>query len=103
MHLHQRVGLLLLLEDGGCGLVVLWRVSTGILSDASGDAYILLLSAGGVSVSLLVAVSCSEAGGDITYFDRSGFGLVCSGSADMLLMCLSVVLRELLLWCRERL
>jgi len=25
MHLHQRIGLLLLLEDGCCSLVILWR------------------------------------------------------------------------------
>lgn len=55
--LHQRVWLLLLLEDGSCGLVVLWRISKGGLRRVFGSAYILGLSAIGVPGVLLVAVA----------------------------------------------
>jgi hypothetical protein len=44
-HLHQGVGLLLLLEDGCCDLVVLWRVSISDLSMMSSGTYALRLSA----------------------------------------------------------
>jgi uncharacterized membrane protein len=43
--LHQGVGLLLLLKDGCCDLVVLWRVSISDLSMMSSGTYALGLSA----------------------------------------------------------
>lgn len=44
-YLHEGVGLLLLLEDGCCDLVVLWRVSVCDLSIMSSCTYALGLSA----------------------------------------------------------
>jgi hypothetical protein len=56
-YLHQGVWLLLLLEDGSRGLIVLWRISKGSRRNVFGDAYILGLSAIGVPEMLLVAVA----------------------------------------------
>ena len=64
MHSHERVGLLLLLENGSRSLVNLWRISKGDLSEAFGDAYILVLGARTISAFLLAASSYCEAGGD---------------------------------------
>ena len=53
MHLHERVWLLLLLENGSRGLVVLWRVSKGNHGKVFGNAYVFGLGAIGVSEDLL--------------------------------------------------
>jgi hypothetical protein len=53
---HERVGLLLLLENGSRGLVNLWRVSKGEPSEAVGDAYVLVLLPRTISVILLATV-----------------------------------------------
>jgi hypothetical protein len=56
VHSHERVGLLLLLENGSRGLVNLWRVSKGDLSEAFGDAYVLGCGAGTISGLLLATL-----------------------------------------------
>ena len=52
MYSHQRVWLLLLLENGGRGLIVLWRVSGAVASKALLSAYLLGLSAVRVSIKM---------------------------------------------------
>lgn len=52
MYSHQRVWLLLLLENGGRGLIVLWRVSGAVASRALISAYLLGLSAVRVSIEM---------------------------------------------------
>jgi len=47
-HSHQRVGLLLLLEDGRGRLIDLWRVSEVHLSTARGGVYIFGFASGWV-------------------------------------------------------
>ena len=57
--LHEGVGLLLLLEDGCCDLVILWRVSIGGLSGMVSETYTSGLSAGRVPDGLLAAAPYS--------------------------------------------
>jgi hypothetical protein len=55
--LHQGIGLLLLLQNGRCCLVVLWRiVSNRHLRRPGGDIYIFVLSAGWIPGKWLAAV-----------------------------------------------
>ena len=52
MYSHQRVWLLLLLENGGRGLIILWRVSGAVAYSALQSIYLLGLSAIRISVKM---------------------------------------------------
>lgn len=84
MHSHQRVRLLLLLEDGRGRLVDLWRVSRFHLSAAINELYIFVVTSSWVPAIVLVHGDPDQAAGTVrAYLERSTFGLVWSGSADI--------------------
>lgn len=64
MYLHERVGLLLLLENSGRGLIVLWQVSKSDFGKPSGNAYILVLSAGWISADFVSKCFSERTGGE---------------------------------------